>query len=138
MITTALASLWQGAKKSYHHRRMVPTDVILFLTYRCTSRCKACNIWQRPVNKSEELTWKEWKPIFEKFRRSGVQSVELFGGDALLRKPLLNEMIRFCSKHGIHTYSTSLLVSDDPHSGQRFIRCARGAPVSSRRGERTS
>jgi len=99
-----LKLLWEGAEKSYFHRNHKPTDVVLFLTYRCTNQCKACTIWQRPVNQDEELTWEDWRPVFEKFKRGGIKSVELFGGDALLRKELLFQMIRFCSENGMATY----------------------------------
>jgi radical SAM protein with 4Fe4S-binding SPASM domain len=81
-----------------------PTGAIIFLTYRCTSRCAACNIWQRAPDESGELTWDQWQPILEKLARAGVGAIELFGGDALLRKDLLCSMIRFCSENGITTF----------------------------------
>ena len=104
MILNNVQILWKGLRKSYYSKTYTPTDVILFLTYRCTSRCTACNIWKRPVDKSKELTWEQWEPVFRKLAQQGINSVELFGGDALLRKELLFEMIRFCRDHDIKTY----------------------------------
>lgn len=94
----------KGTRNSIWSATYRPGHAIIFLTYRCTSRCSACNIWQRPVNKSEELTWEQWQPILENLASSGLRSVELFGGDALLRKPLLLEMIRFCTANDIATF----------------------------------
>jgi radical SAM protein with 4Fe4S-binding SPASM domain len=95
-ITGTRNSIWSATYR--------PADAIIFLTYRCTSRCSACNIWRRPVDKSEELTWEQWEPIFEDLAATGIRSVELFGGDALLRKPLLLKMIRFCTENDIATF----------------------------------
>jgi radical SAM protein with 4Fe4S-binding SPASM domain len=74
------------------------------LTYRCTSRCAACNIWKRPVSIDAELTWEQWRPVLENLKKNNIESVELFGGDALLRKDLLIKMIRFCNDNGIGTF----------------------------------
>ena len=32
-----------------------PTDASIILTYRCPMRCKMCNIWKNPTDKSEEI-----------------------------------------------------------------------------------
>lgn len=94
----------QAVKKSYWSFTYTPTDAIIFLTYRCTSQCKACNIWNRPVKIEDELTWEQWQPILENMAKHNVRSIEMFGGDALLRKDLLINMIQFCTENGIDTY----------------------------------
>jgi len=104
MFEYAISTLKRGAKKSYYSYTYSPTDAIIFLTYRCTSRCAACNIWKRPVNIDEELTWEQWQPILEDLAKSDIKNIEMFGGDALLRKDLLLKMIRFCSDNGIGTF----------------------------------
>lgn len=104
MFEYSIATLKRGASKSYHSYTYTPTDAIIFLTYRCTSQCKACNIWQRPVNIDEELTWEQWLPILENLAKNNIKSIEMFGGDALLRKDLLLKMIKFCTDNGIGTY----------------------------------
>ena len=65
MFKYSLDTIKRGVKKSYNSYTYTPTDAIIFLTYRCTSQCAACNIWQRPVNIEEELTWEQWEPILE-------------------------------------------------------------------------
>ncbi len=104
MFEYTISNLKRGIKKSYCSYTYTPTDAIIFLTYRCTSRCKACNIWQRPVKIEDELTWEDWQPILENLAENKVESVEMFGGDALLRKDLLIKMIQFCHSHGMQTY----------------------------------
>ncbi len=104
MLKLTSKILWKGIKNSYYSATFRPFGAIVFLTYRCTSQCKACNIWQRPVHMPDELNWEQWQTIFENMAKNGVKSVELFGGDALLRKDLLCDMIRFCRDHNMATY----------------------------------
>ena len=110
-----LKTLRTGADNSYRSFRFTPEGVIAFLTYRCTSRCLTCNIWKRPTEENKELSWEEWKPILEKMAKDGVRSIELFGGDALLRKDLLIKIIRRCGELGIKTFfpTNSNLIDDE-------------------------
>lgn len=103
MFNYAISTLKRGVKKSYHSYTYTPTDAIIFLTYRCSSQCAACNIWKRPVKIDEELTWEKWQPILENLVKNNIKNVEMFGGDALLRKDLLLNMIQFCTDNGIGT-----------------------------------
>ena len=75
MFGYTLGTLKRGARKSYHSYTYTPTDAIIFLTYRCTSQCAACNIWQRPVNINEELTWEQWEPVLENLAKNFVEMV---------------------------------------------------------------
>lgn len=104
MLSGALESVIQGAKNSVWSATYRPADAIIFLTYRCTSQCAACNIWKRPVDPDEELSWDDWEPILNDLGESGLRSVELFGGDALLRKELLLNMVQFLTNRGIRTF----------------------------------
>ncbi len=104
MFGYAIGTLKRGAKKSYYSHTYTPTDAIIFLTYRCTSRCTACNIWKRPVKIENELTWEQWLPILENLKKNDIKNIELFGGDALLRKELLLNMIQYCTDNGIGTF----------------------------------
>lgn len=104
MISSTIRILSEGLRNSYHSYFFRPSDIVLFLTYRCTSRCKTCNIWKRPSSAANELEWNDWESIFENLAQNGIKSIEMFGGDALLRKNLLLEMIEFCKEHDIDTY----------------------------------
>ncbi|WP_405219690.1 radical SAM protein [Lentisalinibacter sediminis] len=96
--------LKEGAGESLRSRSFQARDALVFLTYRCTSRCVGCNMWQRCEEPGDELSWDEWQPILADLADSGIRKVELFGGDALLRKELLIETVRFCRKHDIYTF----------------------------------
>ncbi|MEC4685156.1 MAG: radical SAM protein [Nitrospirota bacterium] len=94
-------------------------DSMLFLTYRCTSRCKTCNIWKRNAEKGLELDWREWNIVLERLRDYGIKTVEIFGGDALLRKDIIFKMIRFCTENDIRTYfpTNSILMDRETAEG---------------------
>jgi MoaA/NifB/PqqE/SkfB family radical SAM enzyme len=92
------------AKETNYHR-MKPTHALLFLTYRCTSRCKMCTMWQRlrAQRPEDELTLHEWKGVVDELCEMGVSIVEFFGGDALLRKDVLIPLIRHAHDRGLFT-----------------------------------
>jgi MoaA/NifB/PqqE/SkfB family radical SAM enzyme len=99
-----IASL-KGEIKHYRKRErgywtLHPANLLLFVTYRCTSRCKTCTMWQRPVTDSE-LTLKEWQRLIDDAAPYGIDNVELFGGDALLRKDVTVPLAGYISQKGI-------------------------------------
>ncbi len=77
-----------------------PTTLLLFLTYRCTSRCGSCVMWKRPVTQ-EELSLVELKKLTDMIADLKFESVELFGGDALLRKDILFDLSKYMKTKGI-------------------------------------
>ncbi|GAB4345971.1 MAG: hypothetical protein Kow0099_26790 [Candidatus Abyssubacteria bacterium] len=79
-------------EKAYKEGR--PTAALLFLTYRCTSRCRTCKMWQRQWNTGPELSLEGWRRACDSLVGAGVRAVELFGGDVLLRKDVLFPLIR--------------------------------------------
>lgn len=77
-----------------------PTTLLLFLTYRCTSRCSSCVMWKRPVTQ-EELSLAELKKLTDMIADLKFESVELFGGDALLRKDILFDLSKYMKSKGV-------------------------------------
>lgn len=73
---------------------------LLFMTYRCTSHCKMCTIWNRGKNHSinEELTLDDWKKVIDELDNENVWIFELFGGDSLLRKDVTIPLIEYIKK----------------------------------------
>ncbi len=96
--------LRQGVSNSIDSYRLTPRAAILYVTYRCTSRCVACNLWQEPVDVSQELDWAAWRTVLDRLIAGGVSNIEFYGGDALLRKNLLLDMIRHCAERGVGTW----------------------------------
>ncbi len=100
---SVIKTLLTGIDNSYRSYTFSSEGAIVFLTYKCTSRCKTCNMWKRPLE-GNELSWEEWKPIIGKLAQNNLRSIELFGGDALLRKDLLIKMVQLCKQVGIRTF----------------------------------
>jgi radical SAM protein with 4Fe4S-binding SPASM domain len=66
------------------HRRTVPEDLLLVLTYRCNSRCVMCGIWEADQSGKGELTADEIAAALP----DSLLYVNLSGGEAFLRKDL--------------------------------------------------
>jgi len=97
--------LVEETKKEYHHFKIKATDSMGFITYRCTSRCHTCNIWKRNVDPGrEELSKQEWITVLSRLKQYGIRSFEVFGGDALLRKDVVLEILNYCKENDIDTY----------------------------------
>jgi len=80
------AEYW--ARREWGYLTVKPTDALFFLTYRCTSQCKTCTMWQRR-SRENEMDLQGWKTAVDRCYEMGVRSIEIFGGDALLRKDVL-------------------------------------------------
>jgi radical SAM protein with 4Fe4S-binding SPASM domain len=103
----------QESEKEICHFRVRAVDSIAFLTYRCTSQCRTCNIWKRCSNPSEELNVQQWENVIDRMARYGIRSFEVFGGDALLRKDAIFRIVQRCRERGIETYfPTNALLCD--------------------------
>lgn len=97
--------MMEETKKEYHHFQIKAMDSMGFITYRCTSRCQTCNIWKRNVDpEREELKKDEWITVLSRLKQYGIRSFEVFGGDALLRKDVVLDILNYCKDNGINTY----------------------------------
>lgn len=106
VLGTLTNSLYKICRKEINYWRFKPTHALFFMTYRCTCRCQSCTMWQREGRKEEELSLDEWKRIVDSISKRGLQDVELFGGDALLRLDVLIPLITYIHAKGIHTNIT--------------------------------
>ena len=99
-----LSNLKDAIANDISARRRSPRYALAFLTYRCTSQCKNCDIWRRnDRNAQNELGWDEWRGILDQLKDAGIRGIEIFGGDALLRKDLLYKFIEYCAAKRIST-----------------------------------
>lgn len=92
-------------KREINYYRVKPTHALLFLTYRCTCRCISCSMWKREetIDPKEEMSLMDWKRCIDMISERGIEDIELFGGDALLRKDVLVPLIKYIHSKGIHT-----------------------------------
>lgn len=87
------------------------------LTEKCSRRCIMCDYWQsHPQN---ELSTDEVKTVLSQLHELGTQHVIFLGGEALLRRDLL-EIIRYTSSLGI---APELVTSgfDNPNKVREFV-----------------
>jgi len=63
------------------HKR--PVSAQIYLTYKCTSKCRSCTFWQK---KCEELPLDKVRTVIDKLVDFGVTIITLTGGDIFLRK----------------------------------------------------
>ena len=59
-----------------------PTDASIILTYRCPMKCKMCNIWFNPTNKSEEIKASDLRTLPK------LKFINLTGGEPFVREDL--------------------------------------------------
>jgi len=105
LISGLCRELAAEAGREAHHRRVRALDSICFITYRCTSMCRTCTIWQRKgCGSADEMTPQKWLDVAAKLSDYGVRSFEIFGGDALLRKDVVFPVTRYLSGRGVATY----------------------------------
>lgn len=60
----------------------MPTDVSIITTYRCQMRCKMCDIWEHPTDKSREITARDLEMLPK------LRTVNITGGEPFVRKDL--------------------------------------------------
>jgi len=61
--------------------RLLPFNLVISVTYRCNSRCKTCNVWQRSA---QELTTDEWRQVFANLGHTPYY-LTFSGGEPFLR-----------------------------------------------------
>jgi MoaA/NifB/PqqE/SkfB family radical SAM enzyme len=71
-----------------------PLNITISVSYRCNSRCKTCNVWQRP---NDDFTIEEYEKTFESIGRDAYWFT-FSGGEPTLRKDL-PEMIGAAYRH---------------------------------------
>ncbi len=91
-------------------------DASIIVTYRCPMKCKMCNIWQNPTEKS-----REFKPELLK-KLPHVNAVNLTGGEPLVREDL-PEIIRI-----LFTKTDRVVISTSGWFEERIFKLARQFP----------
>jgi MoaA/NifB/PqqE/SkfB family radical SAM enzyme len=60
---------------------LLPFNLVISVTYRCNSRCKTCNVWQRSAR---ELSTDEWRQVFANLGHTPYY-LTFSGGEPFLR-----------------------------------------------------
>ena len=72
----------------------LPMNLTISVSYRCNSRCKTCNVWQRP---NDDFTLEEYDKTFASIGRAAYWFT-FSGGEPTLRKDL-PEMVELAYRH---------------------------------------
>jgi MoaA/NifB/PqqE/SkfB family radical SAM enzyme len=72
----------------------LPLNLTISVSYRCNSRCKTCNVWQRP---NDDFTIEEYEKTFASIGRDAYWFT-FSGGEPTLRKDL-PEMVAAAYRH---------------------------------------
>ena len=100
LISNTYAYLNRFVAREVNYHRIKPTNMLLYLTNRCTSQCRSCAMWERKVT-AREMTLAEWKRFIDMMAGRNIINVEMFGGDALMRKDVLFPITEYIKKKGI-------------------------------------
>ncbi|HCI78099.1 MAG TPA: radical SAM protein, partial [Ktedonobacter sp.] len=103
-----------------------PLNLTISVSYRCNSRCKTCNVWQRP---NDDFTLEEYEKTFESIGRDAFWFT-FSGGEPTLRKDL-PEMVGAAYRHcrpGIINIPTNGI--QDKIIPGRIERVLQAAPTS--------
>jgi MoaA/NifB/PqqE/SkfB family radical SAM enzyme len=96
---------WEIIKREINFYRFRPTNVLLFLTYRCPSRCRVCEVWKWEqmgiAVKDKELDIEDWKHFVDMIADLKVSNVEIFGGEALLRRDIVPPLVKYIAGKGV-------------------------------------
>lgn len=79
-----------------------PLGITLNVTEKCNLRCKMCYWWKKDL-KGEELSEKDILGIIEDMKDWGVNRINLSGGESLLRKNIVFNVLSLCNEYGIET-----------------------------------
>jgi MoaA/NifB/PqqE/SkfB family radical SAM enzyme len=104
----------------------LPMNYTISVSYRCNSRCKTCNVWQRP---NDDFTLEEYDKTFESIGRAAYWFT-FSGGEPTLRKDL-PEMVELAYRHcrpGIINIPTNGI--QDKIIPGRIERVLQAAPTS--------
>ena len=93
-----------------------PTDMCVIATYRCPMRCRMCNIWQHPTDKSREIRPEELEVL------PRVKFVNITGGEPFIREDL-EDMVEVLSGK-----TDRIVISTSGWFDQRVIRLAEKFP----------
>ena len=106
-----------------------PEIASLVVTYKCNFRCRACTVWR--MENYPELTQAEWEKISRELQSclSKETSIEISGGEPLIRKDLACFMIKHLKKFfqnvGINSNGSMLdekTISDLKEAGIDFVK----------------
>jgi len=106
----------------------LPMNLTLSVSFKCNSRCKTCNISEK---KSNELSFEEWKRIFQRFGKD-LYWVTISGGEPFLRNDLLElvcSLYDYCRPSVINIPTNGLLRNRIPDTVDQITHHCQNAQI---------
>ena len=103
--------------------KLLPFSLVISVCYRCNSRCRTCNVWQK---ETEEMSAAEWEQVFARLGRVPFY-LTFTGGEPFLRQDLAEIVISAChhSRPGVVTIPTNgLLYERIPEQVESILQSA--------------
>ena len=112
-------------RRQHAFQAVRPITATIFLTYRCNSRCATCTLWKRPHHeeKRKEIDLDGWRIVIDRLRHAGIRSVEVFGGNVLLRKRLLIGILHYLKESGFTIHLPTNQIGLDDEIAEAIIAC---------------
>ncbi len=109
-------------------KSILPMNLTLSVSYKCNSRCKTCNIYNR---KAEELSIEEWEAIFQNYGK-GMTWVTMSGGEPFLRKDfteIVCMMYDICQPSIINIPTNGILKDQIPENVEKIAFHCKDAKI---------
>ncbi len=106
----------------------LPLNLTISVSYRCNSRCKTCNVWQRP---NDDFTIEEYEKTFESLGDAPYWFT-FSGGEPTLRKDLpdmVGAAYRHCRPGIINIPTNGIQYKIIPDRVEKVLQAAHGTEV---------
>jgi MoaA/NifB/PqqE/SkfB family radical SAM enzyme len=106
----------------------LPLNLTISVSYRCNSRCKTCNVWQRP---NDDFTIEEYEKTFESLGDAPYWFT-FSGGEPTLRKDLpdmVGAAYRHCRPGIINIPTNGIQYKIIPERVEKVLQAAPGSEV---------
>lgn len=95
----------------------VPAQVYWNMSNRCNFRCRMCPQWNRGTHEREEdyCRFEDMKRIIDQMKHLGIWNLGISGGEPLMRKELLFQVLKYANQQGIYTHfgSNGWLITEE-------------------------
>jgi len=107
--------------RAFGYPRILPASYTLGLTYRCNSRCKTCNVYEKKAN---ELSVEEYRKIFAAIGKSPYW-ITFSGGEPFLRTDIVDiaeSVYTMCRPNIINIPTNGLLWQRIPGKVEEILK----------------
>ncbi|MCG3172518.1 MAG: Coenzyme PQQ synthesis protein E [Myxococcota bacterium] len=102
----------RGVSHRINYPLLTPEKVTLLVTHRCPLKCVMC--WTHESHKENEMTIEELRRAVDDASAWGVKEIMFSGGEPLLRKREVIELVGRANRHGVKTsvITSGILTTD--------------------------